>query len=374
MQPPEGDLYLPNNKISPESPKSGEGVSYGSPQKALLIRAMVDSYSLDQDIKSKAGGHTTDYSDEGGVRKLNFIEVKPDELEKLFSDFLNNPKEALGAVRINLINIVKDESIPEEQRKERLKRYLEAFLELIPKIDQYVFPYDSESKVLKGVPKYIPDGLSDMGSDPEIDPKKRSREKIRVNKQESYKKAFDSLFNALWQLGKIDIDPSSDSAKIFLAKHVMASVFKDMPYDYAGEAILPRDRSIRADEFVQADAPTSVCRHIAMETQLRLQALGLESRLLKCLMDGVPHVANLLRVNGQWYLLDSTNPELDPRDPAAGKVYARPIELTDAPKQTWNLSRFTKDSEGNLIPKDVVYESRNDMFYRILDNKNNPSS
>lgn len=366
-------LYLPNKKISSEQPKSAEKVSFGSPQKSLLMRAMVDSYSPDLNTNKKANSYTTNYSDDGETRKLNFEEVRPEELEAFLQNFLDNPKQALAAIRINLINIVKDKSIPLEQRKDRLERYLRAFLEIIPKLDQYTFPSGDDSEVLEGVPTYIPDGLSDMGSDNNLNAEGRSREKIRVDKKRSFQKIFDSLFDALWQLGNMDIDPSSSSAKIFLAKHVMAAVYHDMQYDHGDKAILPRDRSIRVDEFVKAESPVSVCRHIAMETQIRFQALGLESRLLKCMMNGEPHVANLLRVNGQWYLVDSTNPELDPNNPDVGKVYARPIELTDEPNQTWNLDRYTKVSNGKLVNKPVIYTSRNNMYYRILSNQDNPA-
>jgi hypothetical protein len=91
-------------------------------------------------------------------------------------------------------------------------------------------------------------------------------------------------------------------------------------------------------------------------------------------MDGEPHVANVLRINGQWYLIDSTNPEIDPINPKQGKPYARPISLTDEPVQTWILDRYVRSPDGTTVmKKPITYQSRNNMYYRILDNENNPA-
>ena len=52
-------------------------------------------------------------------------------------------------------------------------------------------------------------------------------------------------------------------------------------------------RSIKLNEYVKAASPMSVCRHKAMETQLRLQILGIESRLLKCDMSRRGHMQQI---------------------------------------------------------------------------------
>lgn len=371
----ENKLYRPTAEISSEPPKSVEKVATSTVQKGLLLRAMVDGYSSNDTVAQQAGELATSYTTEtDGTKHLKYQELSPSDMQELLEHFRKDPKKACATVRVNLIRITRDTSLSEEQRKDRLERYLKAFLEILPKLDRYAFPAGSPDTVLKGVPTYIPDGVSDMGGDPEVDPHARSREKIRVDKHLSYEKALSELQDALWALKDTPLDPSSDGVKIFLAKHVMATVYRSMPYDTKNQAILPRDRSIRVDEFVNAQEALSVCRHIAMETQLRLQALGLESRLLKCTMDGEPHVANVLRINGQWYLIDSTNPEIDPINPKQGKPYARPISLTDEPVQTWILDRYVRSPDGTTVmKKPITYQSRNNMYYRILDNENNPA-
>jgi len=367
-------LYKPNEEITPEQPKRIEKFQAGSHEKELLLRAMIDGYSPDTVKSTAAGRVTTHYTMDGsGTKMLHFDRVQAIEMQDFFKQFRENPKQACAVARTNLLTLARDETLSEEQRKDRLKRYLQAYLELIPKLDRFAFPSDGGSSVMEGVPSYIPDGLSDMGGDREVNPQARIREKIRVDKQRSYEVAFSQLFDALWALRDSSLDASSDAVKIFLAKYVMSSVFHAMPYDAKKFGLENRNRSVRIDELVTSPEPSSVCRHIAMETQIRLQALGLESRLLKCTLDDVAHVANILRVNGQWYLIDTTNPEADRENPPYGKPYARPITLSTEPNQVWELTRFTRDNSGTVDEVDVEYVSRNNMFYRVLDNEMSPA-
>lgn len=160
--------------------------------------------------------------------------------------------------------------------------------------------------------------------------------------------------------------PSSKEIKVFLISYMMTDVYKRMPYNFT-QPDKSKGYSVPIDHYVDTTNPESVCRHIAMETQLRLQALGIESRLLKCSLNDTPHVANLVRIDNQWYLIDTTNPEINPENITKGKVYARKIDLTTKPVQTWNLERYVV-SKGKIITKPSIYKSRNNMYYRILKN------
>ena len=366
---PGRNLFLEEGNITGEPPLVPKELPKSSLAQRLLLRAMIDGYSMDNEVVDKACMQSVDYAVvPGETKKLRFVEPSLVEYQRLIANFRNEPKQACAIVRQNLINIVRDEKLSEPDRKDRLNRYMEGYLELIPLLDNQAFPPDSRTTVHQGVPAYIPDGLSDMGGDHTIDERARKREKIRVVKSESYKKAMPDLVDAIWNLRNSEVDPGSDEAKEYLAKHVLAVVKINMPYDHENHAVMPRNRSVGLHEFVDTGSAVSVCRHIAMESQIRLQALGVQSRLLKCDLDGGAHVANLIRINYRWNIADPTNPEADPDNPTYGRVLIKPIRLNEDPDQTWRFDVFRRDSDGELSTKERVYRSRNNMFYRILDN------
>jgi len=366
---PGNSLFLEHGEITGEPPLVPKELPKSSLAQRLLLRAMIDGYSIDTNVVDKACKQAITYTmSPGEAKKLQFVELSLAEYQRLITNFRKEPKQACAIVRQNLINIARDEVIPEADRKERLQRYLEGYLELISTLDNNAFPPDSRTTVHSGVPSYIPDGLSDMGSDHTIDQRLRSREKIRVVKRESYKKALPDLLDAIWNLRNSKVDPASDEAKEYLAKHVLTVVKMKMPYDHKNYAVMPRTRSIGLHEFVDTGDAVSVCRHIAMESQIRLQALGIESRLLKCDLDGGGHVANLVRINHRWNLADPTNPEADPKNEKFGRAFIRPIQLSEVPNQSWQFDVYRRDANGALSTKKYSYMSRNNMYYRILDN------
>jgi len=111
----------------------------------------------------------------------------------------------------------------------------------------------------------------------------------------------------------------------------------------------------------------AVCRHQALYVQVLLQSLGLTSQLLKCNLDGYSHVANLLRIDNKWHVLDVTNPEKG--EDGKLKVFIRQIPEIENPykddlEHKWQFPAKKKD--GTIGSR--VYQLRRNMFYRIMDN------
>ncbi len=366
---PNNSLFLEYRRITDEPPIVPKELPNPTLAQRLLLRAMIDGYSFDPAVVEKAGKQAVTYiMTPGESKQLQFVEPTLVEYQKLINNFRKDPLRASSIVRQNLINIARDEAIAEVDRKSRLKRYLEGYLDLIPTLDNYAFPPDTNTTVHSGVPEYIPDGLSDMGSDHRIDQRFRVREKIRVVKRESYKKALPDLLEAIWSLRESRISPASDSTAEYLAKHTLMRVKLIMPYDDKNYAEEPRTRSVGLHEFVNTGRAVSVCRHIAMESQIRLQALGIESRLLKCNLNEDGHVANLIKLSNTWHLTDPTNPEADPNNANCERVFTRPIVLSELPSQPWVFQVYRRDRNGTLRFKTFSYASRNNMYFRILDN------
>lgn len=301
------------------------------------------------------------YRNEGGRMKA------PDQLSitehgSLVEKFSRNPKQVLAYGRENMFAIAQDQNITPEQRNERFGRYLKAYLEMQLKLDRAAFPPDP-STIKNGVPDYIPDGLSDMGSDNELDATRRSREKIRIDKRQIFGQARE-LFEKVFQsdTGKMSLE----RRKKFIVECINYHVFTKMPYDYQNRGPINPNKSIPLHKV--AEDRQAVCRHHALYTQVLLQAFGISSKLLKCELDfgngnKEPHVANLVRINGKWYLMDVTNPD---ENNGIGEYFIRELPETDIDTNrqtyTWRLNR---KKEG----KNWVYVSRNNMYFRINDNQ-----
>ena len=364
----------PRSVVNGSAAREIRNVKFATQEGAQIVRAMIDSYSGDHAKIQAARTLLVRYEIHGKNKVLPFHIPDLNEVNNLVRKFREDPKQAMAIMRINLIEIARDMRMPEAERKERLERYLRKLIESVIMLDQYAFPPDGPGVVHQGFPSYIPDGLSDMGADAETDEDLWTREKIRVDKKKSYEVALPSLLSTIWSLANSKDSLSSTEVKRHLADSVMSSVHETMPYNSALHEKLRTGRrgmSIGIDEFSRMREPVSVCRHIAMETQLRFQLLGLESSLLKCKKNGGGHAANLLRINMQWYLVDPTNPEINPNDKGKKRVYMRPITLTDAPKQIWMLDGI-KLVDGKIAQEVRVYESRTNTFYRVLDNRKNP--
>src|SRR2546425_208586 len=76
------------------------------------------------------------------------------EFTALVKEFKTNPYARLATARNNLLSIMKDERLSLETRNDRVKRYTDAYLDLILKLDHQAFP--PEERVHRGIPDYIP--------------------------------------------------------------------------------------------------------------------------------------------------------------------------------------------------------------------------
>jgi hypothetical protein len=122
-----------------------------------------------------------------------------------------------------------------------------------------------------------------------------------------------------------------------------------MPYDRVNFGNEMGSNSVMLQYFVEPeDGPKAVCRHQALYTQVLLQAFGMTSRLLKCYLGGGAHAANLVRINYQWHILDTTNDIFEP-------IEDEEIDLNNN-DYTWCV-----ESDGAIFE----YISRKDMYFRI---------
>ncbi len=103
-----------------------------------------------------------------------------------------------------------------------------------------------------------------------------------------------------------------------------------------------------------------------MYSQVLLQAFGLTTRLLKCDVDlaGTKgrHVANLVRVNGEWFIVDSTNPDVDSGD--INTMFLKPIGHGDIDTTRKNYTwKVPHGDPINVLT--FTYTSHNEMYSRI---------
>lgn len=303
-----------------------------------------------------------DYATNQRGERVHLNTIPPEQYTNLVQIFKKDPKEFAAYCRLNLLKIKTDPKISPEIGRERHERYVDQYLELLLKLDHDAFP--PSEQVFNGVPDYIPDGLSDMGGDDEVDQSKRGREKIRVDKRKIFAQSKDLLHELF------SIDPTkanNEQIKQYIIDRVAHYVYTQMPYDYSGRgadiANPLRNQSVRLDEV--RDKRLAVCRHHALYTQVLLQALGITTKLMKSELTWGgnnlgPHVNNLVRVNGQWHLLDTTNPEVVN---GQGRIFHKPIPEKNP---DLNSQSYTWDFKSGDTP--VRYRTRNNMYYRIRDN------
>lgn len=303
--------------------------------------------------------NTVNYEfDTDGVKKVNPISV--DRFPQLSEKFRQNPKDILAMGRMNLLAIEADKNQTKNERDERIDRYLPAFLDLQIKLDKLAYPPDD--MVRNFVPSYIPDNLTDMGQDDRVNPKERSsREKIRVGKKEIFERA-NNFLSTIYKENTKDLD--STQWKTYVTKQVAMFVHTSMPYNRGFR--MPSSifsRSINAAEIM--DKRLAVCRHHALVSQVLLQSFGLTSRLLKCDLNlgsdskFFPHAANLVRIDHQWYLLDTTNPDLED---GLKTVFLKPIPEKEI---DLNTKKYEWQFDVRQGAKQYIYRSRNNMYFKI---------
>lgn len=297
----------------------------------------------------------------GSLRKRindGFSDTDLVNLEKKFAD---NPGKTLIPALESLSVIVNDNNLSTEERRSRINRYAGAYFGLIVKLDRSIYE-SCLDEVMRGIPNYVPDGLSDMGSDPSLFDTGRRRERIRVDKEEVFERMKD-FFVGLFLSGEMK-RPDDSGTKERLSKLTASYVYKNMPYGNDDEDLLGKTIPLSH----KLEMRSGVCRHQAMAAQVMMQALGLDVRLMKnnVSFNGStpePHVSNLVIIGRDNYILDVTNPERTRKGDLAvfmRKVTSGRIDLNQE-KYRWKL----KD-RGGIVR---VYETRNNMYYRIRDNR-----
>lgn len=301
------------------------------------------------------------YRLDSGGKHLDCLTSKT-EFQSLINKFKKDPKDTIAFGRNNILEIVKDRRLTREQKESRVKRYVDAFLDLQIKLDHSAYVPSDEVK--QGVPDYVPDGLSDMGSERDVDPRWRGREKIRINK----KKIFDQAKQLFYEILSQEY-PDAEKFKKYVILKVAHFVYTQMPYNEQQKPMLMANfKSVPLDKIYEDKL--AVCRHHALYTQVLLQAFGMTSRLLKCDVDAQKnknftgaHAANLVRVDNKWYLLDTTNQDVDKT--GKGKIFITPLPEesidTNNHQYSWTISRMRDQDTWK-------YKSRNNMYYRIREN------
>lgn len=312
----------------------------------------------------KKNNAISDYSiGNDGVKRVNddFTET---DYANLSNEFVKNPKETFLFAINNILSIMGDSRLSEEDRIDRVKRYTDAYLNLIIKLDRNGYT-DYIDQVYKGIPKYVPDGLSDMGSDPDLNDLSRNRERIRVDKEKIFKTDKQLLYE-IFTKGEF-LDAGDILFQRMAVEKVANYVYENIRYDHDNE-MTPFNigKSLRLSNF--SEKKLGVCRHQAMLTQVLLQTLGVDVRLMKCNVSfnnssKGAHANNLVKIEDTHYLLDVTGPDFIP-DTNTRKIYVRKlpersIDL-NTNKYNWNFG-------------DRIYETRNNMYFRIRDNVKTPA-
>jgi len=307
------------------------------------------------------------------AKKATFAEV---DMNGLAQEYGKNPLEFIKKMQTRTherVLIMKKDGESEAE----IKRVVGEFLEVQVLLDHMAFPPDDTVK--KGVLPYLPDGLSDMGSDNEIDNTKRTREKIRIDKQ----KTFENSIDLFYQIMTTQFSPAATEKNkhLWMTKMVAAYIHNKIKYDYQDELArisMPGQSVLIGLAAHEDDLKLGVCRHHALDTQVVLQSLGVDSRLMKSDLDALgAHVNNLVHIESDWYLLDTTNPEFKGDGTPIGSVFLKPIlplagDTTidlNAHNYVWEVEKTEQDG----TKKKRKYASRNNMYYRVRDNRKNPA-
>ena len=291
-----------------------EKFSFSLQEKVLLkaLIAFLDNQASHDDALNIVIGYDLDTRKVSRVHSVS--EVTNDKIQDIAEQYKDKPIELTSFLRQALARISKDKNISSiVEKNDRVQRYLKASLTLQVKLDRMSFL--ASETVHKGVPDYVPDGLSDMGSNPNTDPSQRSREKIRVNKSEIFTRYSAQLTELLIVISKSHLDSNDTQIKGYIIEAISKMVYDALPYDQklrAGIQGAFLGRSLDVNDIHDKDL--ALCRHHALETQVLLQAMGIQSQLFKCKvrfgtgqMGG--HAANLVELDNYWYILDTTNPE-----------------------------------------------------------------
>lgn len=344
-------------------------------QEIILAKAMILGYQ-EGGKEEQAFGFTTSFQQQGPDRVFNF-EVKDTELDTLVESFRADPVRGQRICTENIIGILKDPRYTPEAREARARRYYDAYVNLLVKMDQIIFPETEEGKILQGVPDYIPDGYSDLGK------LRPGRERGRVDKKELYSLMKEDTLTILKDVasGKV---PEGVDKRFYVLHRITELVNTKLPYDEERvDEEIENGRSVMFGDLWRGGF--GVCRHHAMYVQVLNQMFGIDSRILRnrtSQADRVPeealpyleqrganHVANMVKIGDSWYLVDATRADVFPD--GRKKQFIRVIPPEQNPGNGGRVFSFDNVRIRGAIPhkekefKPVSYIRIDDMHYRI---------
>lgn len=271
------------------------------------------------------------------------------DFQDLTAEFAQRPKETLAWARESLFAIHTDDRMTPAEKEKRLDRYVDSYIDLTLKLDHAVYPNDSTVKV--GIPDYIPDGFIDMGKYESKDPAERKREQIWIDKAailERYKSTLTDIFST------DTTGFSSEKKQLMMASKLAKQLYFDMPVADTG-----RDGSdyLGGDKVKLSELSEGVCRHRALAFQVLGQAVGLNIKTAKGYVGGERHVANMLEVDGDWYIYDATKPDHQVVDAEKDIKSWRPGRYKiDAPPRMGESAQYTVTAP--FSGKELTYSIR----------------
>lgn len=225
--------------------------------------------------------------------------VTEQEFGQLVENFRDDPKESLAYARETLFALAADRDVDEATKEQMVGEYLDSYFDLTIRMDQAAFP--ETDRIREGVPEYIPDGYVDMGSSHVLNPSARNnREQMWVDKHAIFADNKDALKHLILGMPR--------GADATIRKQAIVQFFAKVVNDRLRPSRGYADNS-NGEKVKLSEIDEGVCRHQAMMFQVLTQAMGVQSRLVKCSLNGVQHVANTVRIDGQWYLMDVANPD-----------------------------------------------------------------
>lgn len=279
---------------------------------------------------------------------------------------VKDPLAAL-APELDKLFLGNDPSIPDDKKQERLSQAVDNYFDLIVSHDRKAFP-DTGETPKRGVPDYIPDGFMDMGSSSSFDRGEYGRPIIHVDKRAvlaKYKGFFTKFL-------------SQDLSR--LPQEARQEMLSEIIGLRAHKALSSEEKDVSRNGIERLSEVTwGTCRHIALTSQVLMQAMGIKSLLSKNhkettpLKDGlsdpdaqpmaISHASNFVKIGDKWRLLDAANPiwrsdgKHKPED-TVWKGVGFDIEGTPDPN-TQQLITVQTDYEQRK------YLTRNDMYWTV---------
>lgn len=276
-----------------------------------------------------------------------------------------NPVDSLAESRDALRRTVTETAgLSAQERKERLSRALNDYIDLIVLLDHETSPSDELDVVHEGIPTYIPDGFVDLGSNDKVrDPLLRTadREQIWVDKKEILTKYRQTLARALFRDYK-ELTP--DQREIAIADQLAYEIFFTMPaIADVREGLI----GLGKDKVRLSEMDEGICRHKALTFQVLAQAAGLEGHLMKGYIDDEKHTANFVRIDGgNWYLYDVTRPDYEVNN-EGNKMWRPGRYLIDHPPTEGEISHYMVMAEFDGGAHEYIARNRPDDMYWFIE-------